>query len=69
MLLRSVKQALKRLTKWCSNRVSPRYYSNDECIIIEEKPPEMTENELNKFSLELYKLNQKFEELHNFILK
>jgi len=68
-LLRSLKQALKRLMKWCSNRVSPNNTPNQECIMIEEKQEQVTEQEISKFNLELCRLHQKFEELDNIMRK
>ena len=67
-LLCSFKQALKRLTKWCSNRVNPKKTSNQECIMMEENQQHVDEKEISKFNLELYRLNQKIKEL-DFIMR
>ena len=66
---RAISKSLKRFTKWCSYRVHPNKTSNQECIMIEEQQQQLAEEEISKFNLELYRLNQKFEELDNSMRK
>jgi hypothetical protein len=66
-LRRSLKQALKRFTKCCPNRVNLNKTSNQQCIMVEEQQQKVSEEEIRKFNLELYRLNQKFEEFDNIM--
>ena len=64
---------LYRTTKKClpsrSNKVDPGVTLHADRIILEEHLPPNIEDELKKFNKELFKISQKFQKLHDSLIR